>query len=151
MDVVAIAQKVITDLYGKIEDKQQDISLDGESAFLMSTEFTLYTLLQNLIANACAYSPNEAVIKVSVSQNEKNTVICVDDSGPGIDESERENVLKRFYRDQYQDKYKSTGSGLGLAIVGQIVTMHKGRIELDTAPIGGLRVQVMLPNLSNTE
>jgi two-component system sensor histidine kinase QseC len=151
VDVVAIAQKVITDLYGKIEDKQQDISLDGESAFLMSTEFTLYTLLQNLIANACAYSPNEAVIKVSVSQNEKNTVICVDDSGPGIDESERENVLKRFYRDQYQDKYKSTGSGLGLAIVGQIVTMHKGRIELDTAPIGGLRVQVMLPNLSNTE
>ena len=78
-------------------------------------------------------------------------MICVDDSGPGIDESERENVLKRFYRDQYQDKYKSTGSGLGLAIVGQIVTMHKGRIELDTAPIGGLRVQVLLPNLSDVE
>jgi two-component system sensor histidine kinase QseC len=151
VDVVAIAQKVITDLYGKIDDKGQEISLEGDAAFLMSTEFTLYTLLQNLIANACAYSPNEAVIKVSVSQNEKNTVICVDDSGPGIDESERENVLKRFYRDQYQDKYKSTGSGLGLAIVGQIVTMHKGRIELDTAPIGGLRVQVLLPNLSDVE
>lgn len=151
VDVVAIAQRVITDLYSKIDDKQQEIGLEGETAILRSTEFTLYTLLQNLIANACAYSPNEAVIKVSVSQNEKNTVICVDDSGPGIDASERENVLKRFYRDQHQDKYKSTGSGLGLAIVGQIVTMHKGRIELDTAPIGGLRVQVTLPNLSDVE
>ena len=151
VDVVDIAQKVITDLYSKIEDKGQEISLEGDAAFLMSTEFTLYTLLQNLIANACAYSPLEAIIKVSISQNKDRTIICVDDSGPGIDVSERENVLKRFYRDQQQDKYKSAGSGLGLAIVGQIVTMHKGQIKLDSSPIGGLRVQVTLPNVSSAE
>jgi two-component system sensor histidine kinase QseC len=151
VDVVDIAQKVITDLYSKIEDKGQEISLEGDAAFLMSTEFTLYTLLQNLIANACAYSPYEAIIKVSISQNKDRTLICVDDSGPGIDVSERESVLKRFYRDQQQDKYKSAGSGLGLAIVGQIVTMHKGQIKLDSSPIGGLRVQVTLPHVSSAE
>jgi len=151
VDVIAVAQKVITDLYTKIEDKQQEISLEGDNVFLMSTEFTLYTLLQNLIANASAYSPVAAVIQVTITQLHGNTVIHVDDSGPGIALEERDNVLKRFYRDQQEDRYKSTGSGLGLAIVGQVVTMHKGTISLDTATIGGLRVQVTLPNLDKYE
>lgn len=151
VDVIAVAQKVITDLYTKIEHKQQEISLEGDNVFLMSTEFTLYTLLQNLIANASAYSPVTAMIQVTITQLQGNTVIQVDDSGPGIAPEERDNVLKRFYRDQQEDKYKSTGSGLGLAIVGQVVTMHKGHISLSTAPIGGLRVQVTFPYLDKYE
>ena len=151
VDVIAVAQKVITDIYTKIEEKQQEISLQGDDVFLMSTEFTLYTLLQNLIANASSYSPNEALIQVTIAQREGNIIIQVDDSGPGIAKEERENVLKRFYRDQQEDKYKSTGSGLGLAIVGQVVTMHKGTISLGTSTIGGLRVQITLPHSDKLE
>lgn len=146
VDVYSIAQRVITDLYSKIEAKQQDISLNGEEAFLMSTEFTLYTLLQNLIANACTYSPERAIIQVAVATDAGGVEITVEDSGPGIAPEERANVLKRFYRDQQDAKYKSHGSGLGLAIVGQIVTLHHGSIELDTASLGGLRVTVALPS-----
>lgn len=151
VDVIAVAQKVITDIYTKIEEKQQEISLQGDDVFLMSTEFTLYTLLQNLIANASSYSPNEALIQVAIAKHEGNIVIQVDDSGPGIAPEERENVLKRFYRDQKEDKHKSTGSGLGLAIVGQVVTMHKGTVSLGTSPLGGLRVQVTLPHSDGFE
>ncbi|WP_421131776.1 ATP-binding protein [Alteromonas sp. A079] len=151
VDVIAVAQKVITDIYTKIEEKQQEISLQGDDVFLMSTEFTLYTLLQNLIANASSYSPNEALIQVAIAKHEGNIVIQVDDSGPGIAPEERENVLKRFYRDQKEDKHKSTGSGLGLAIVGQVVTMHKGTVSLGTSPLGGLRVQVTLPHSDDFE
>ncbi|WP_414828876.1 ATP-binding protein [Alteromonas sp. H39] len=146
VDVYRIAQRVITDLYSKIEAKKQDISLHGNDTFLMSTEFALYTLLQNLIANASAYSPNEATIQVTISSDAQGVVICVEDSGPGIAPEERENVLKRFYRDQQDEKYKSHGSGLGLAIVGQIVTLHQGSITLDTASLGGLSVTVTLPS-----
>lgn len=145
VDVHGIAQKVIADLYSKIEAKQQDISLQGKTTRLMSTEFTLYTLLQNLIANASAYSPNGAVIQVSVSDDGNGVTLCVEDSGPGIAPEERDNVLKRFYRDQQDAKYKSHGSGLGLAIVGQIVTLHQGTISLDASSLGGLRVNVVLP------
>ncbi len=145
VDVHGIAQKVIADLYSKIEAKQQEISLQGKTTRLMSTEFTLYTLLQNLIANASAYSPNGAVIQVSVSDDGNGVILCVEDSGPGIAPEERDNVLKRFYRDQQHAKYKSHGSGLGLAIVGQIVTLHQGTILLDASSLGGLRVTVVLP------
>ncbi|GGF63301.1 sensor histidine kinase [Alteromonas lipolytica] len=145
VDAFLVAQNVITDIYSKIESKQQDISLEGDSALLMSTEFTLYTMLQNLIANASAYSPEGAAIQVSVQAQDGQVLLMVEDSGPGIAPQERPQVLKRFYRDQKDEKYKSTGSGLGLAIVGQIVTLHHGTITLDESSLGGLCVTIRLP------
>jgi len=145
VDAFVVAQNVIADIYSKIDSKHQDISLEGDSAFLMSTEFTLYTMLQNLIANASAYSPQSAAIQVTVLSQDNQVCFMVEDSGPGIAPHERSQVLKRFYRDQKDEKYKSTGSGLGLAIVGQIITLHHGKIALGESSLGGLNVTVTLP------
>lgn len=145
VDAFLVAQNVIADIYSKIDNKQQEISLEGDSAFIMSTEFTLYTMLQNLIANASAYSPRSAAIQVTVSGKDDQISLIVEDSGPGIAPEERAQVLKRFYRDQKDEKYKSTGSGLGLAIVGQIVTLHHGSIILGESSLGGLNVTIRLP------
>lgn len=145
VDAFLVAQNVITDIYSKIESKRQEISLEGDSAYLMSTEFTLYTMLQNLIANASAYSPEYAAIQVSVLNKGTDVLLVVEDSGPGIAPEERPQVMKRFYRDQKDEKYKSTGSGLGLAIVGQIVTLHQGVITLGDSALGGLSVTIRLP------
>lgn len=145
VDAFEVAQKVITDLYSKIESRQQEISLEGDSVILQSTEFTLYTLLQNLIGNAIAYSPDQAVIQVTVQRRASQLELIVEDSGPGVPEEERANVLKRFHRHKTQDQHRSTGSGLGLAIVGQIVMLHHGQIALGKATLGGLKVVVTLP------
>ena len=145
VDVFEVAQKVITDLYSKIESRQQEISLEGDSVVLQSTEFTLYTLLQNLIGNAIAYSPDQAVIQVAVQRKGTRVELIVEDSGPGVPEEERANVLKRFHRNKTQEQHRSTGSGLGLAIVGQIVMLHHGQIALGKATLGGLKVVVTLP------
>lgn len=145
VDAFVVAQNVIADIYSKIDSKHQDISLEGDSAFLMSTEFTLYTMLQNLIANASAYSPEGAAIQVTVLNKNEQVCVMVEDSGPGIAPQERPRVLQRFYRDQKDEKYKSTGSGLGLAIVGQIITLHHGTIALGDSALGGLKVAVSLP------
>ncbi|WP_137167907.1 ATP-binding protein [Salinimonas lutimaris] len=142
VDIVAVAQKLIADMYSKIDARQQDISLTGEQGLVASTEFTLYTLLQNLVGNANNYAPVGATIEVSVMQDEQYVTLAVDDSGPGIDEAERQNVLQRFYRDHHQTLYKSAGSGLGLAIVSQIVELHQATVTLDKSHLGGLRVAV---------
>lgn len=146
VDVVLIAQGVITDMYSKIESKAQEISLEGEHAILRSTEFTLYTLLQNLIANASAYSPEGASIHLSITADHYKTIIVIEDSGPGIPEEERTKVLQRFYRNNTGATARSVGSGLGLAIVGQIVQLHAGSISLGTSGLGGLKVSIELSN-----
>lgn len=136
-----VAQDVISDLYSQIELKQQDISLEGEEVWLSSSPFMLYTLLQNLIANASHYShPGDQII-VDIQRNGASVLLKVSDSGPGIPEEERLRVLERFVR--AANSNTTTGSGLGLAIVSQIVELHFATMTLKQAKLGGLEVEVV--------
>jgi signal transduction histidine kinase len=64
----------------------------------------------------------------------------VDDSGPGIPPQERSRVFERFYR---QVGTLAPGSGLGLSIVKRIADLHHAAVRLETAELGGLRVEVI--------
>ena len=67
----------------------------------------------------------------------------VEDSGPGIPDTERLRVFDRFYR---SPDATGVGSGLGLAIVKAIADRHGARLRLDrSAPLGGLRIEVRWP------
>jgi signal transduction histidine kinase len=67
--------------------------------------------------------------------------IIVDDDGRGLSPSEREQVVKRGQR---LDETKP-GSGLGLSIVVELAALYGGSLTLGTAPLGGLRVELVLP------
>lgn len=140
VDIYHVAQEVITDIYQQVEKKQQDIALEGTSAWLKSTPFSIYTLLQNLIANAINYSPENARILVKIQQNNHHVILSVEDSGPGIPPSQRDKVLERFQRAPHSAHI--TGSGLGLAIVAQIIQLHDANISLGKSSLGGLSVTI---------
>ena len=67
--------------------------------------------------------------------------IVVDDDGPGLSPQQREQVTRRGRR---LDETKP-GSGLGLSIVVELASLYGGGLSLGTAPIGGLRVELVLP------
>jgi two-component system osmolarity sensor histidine kinase EnvZ len=71
--------------------------------------------------------------------------ITIDDDGPGIPRTERQNVFRPFYRLDESRNPKTGGNGLGLAIARDIARAHGGDIELEEAPQGGLRAQIRLP------
>ncbi len=102
----------------------------------------LFQMLVNLLDNALKFAPTGGEVGVSLEAAADGVVLCVDDDGPGIPETDRERVFDRFQR---LEAHRGTpGSGLGLSLVRAIVHRHGGRIELlDRAP--GLRVQVWLP------
>ena len=64
---------------------------------------------------------------------------------PGISETERERVLKRFVRLDESRSRDVGGSGLGLAIVDEVVRVHGGSVSISESPSGGARVRVVLP------
>jgi two-component system sensor histidine kinase TctE len=67
----------------------------------------------------------------------------VEDTGPGIPESERTKVLERFYR---VPGTPGEGSGLGLSIVREVVARHRGAVGIDTPEYHvGTRVRVTFP------
>ena len=67
--------------------------------------------------------------------------IIVDDDGPGLSPQQREQVARRGRR---LDETKP-GSGLGLSIVVDLASLYGGSLALGTAPIGGLRAELILP------
>jgi len=100
-------------------------------------------LIRNLVDNAIRYSDEDSHVKIHISEEKHNLTIRVIDNGPGIPKELRDRVFERFFR---VIGNKSPGSGLGLGIVQQIVKLHKGNIELLTAPEGkGLEIKITLP------
>lgn len=146
LNLTSIAQKVIATEYCQIDAKQQQVSLIGcDKATVRGSQFALESLLQNLILNASKYTPDNGQIRVVVDIKGRDVLLCVEDSGPGIDEQYIDRVFERFYRvggDQHDSGV--VGCGLGLAIVQHVVTMHHARIRLARSEVlGGLAVHVI--------
>ena len=95
-------------------------------------------LLGNLLDNACKWA--DAQVELRIVQRENEFEIEVQDDGPGIPESERDQVFSRGTRlDEQTD-----GHGLGLGIVRDVVEAWGGQMQLSTGALGGLSVLIKL-------
>ena len=106
-------------------------------------------VLTNLISNAVKFTPEEGRVSVNVQQQNEDWVISVSDTGMGIPKEELPKIFERFYRVNRPGK-EIQGTGLGLAIVRKIVTMHGGRIEVESEVDQGTVFSVFLPINANS-
>jgi signal transduction histidine kinase len=97
----------------------------------------------NLLDNACKWAQSRVSVEVIPELNNAmhNLRIIVDDDGPGLTADQREQVAQRGRR---LDETKP-GSGLGLSIVVELAALYGGNLTLGSAPIGGLRAELVLP------
>ena len=103
----------------------------------------LRRVFRNLGENAARHAASR--IGIALANCDGNVLLTVDDDGPGIPETERERVLKRFVRLDEARSRDDGGSGLGLAIVDEVVRAHGGSISISESPLGGARIEVTLP------
>jgi two-component system, OmpR family, sensor histidine kinase TctE len=105
-----------------------DLGFALESAELEGDPLLLPELVDNLVDNALRYTPAGGTVTVRTGDLEGVPFLCVEDTGPGIPESERGKVLERFYR---MPGTSGEGSGLGLSIVQEVVARHNGVLGID--------------------
>ncbi|MGV7216518.1 ATP-binding protein [Bradyrhizobium sp. UFLA05-112] len=108
----------------------------------------LEEMVGNLVDNACKWAASRVFIEVLVDASGKPDAgprlrIIVDDDGRGLSEAERAQVSRRGQR---LDESKP-GSGLGLSIVVDLAALYGGSLTLGSAPIGGLRAELVLPGI----
>ena len=99
----------------------------------------LLELLGNLLDNACKWADSE--VQLHISRQAGGYQLLIEDDGPGIAATQRDEVLSRGSRLDEQ----VAGHGLGLGIVRDIVEAWAGQLRLDESPLGGLRVTLVLP------
>jgi signal transduction histidine kinase len=111
-------------------------------------------MVGNLVDNACKWAESRVFIEVLVEraggaavraggEGDSTLRIIVDDDGRGLSPDERAQVSRRGAR---LDESKP-GSGLGLSIVVDLAALYGGSLTLGTAPIGGLRAELVLPGV----
>ncbi len=116
---------------------------DVEAVIVRGNEPQLRRLVQNLLSNAVRHASTR--VAVTLSENDRNAQLVVSDDGPGIPVDQRSRVFERFVRLDEARSAREGGSGLGLAIALEIVTAHRGTIEIGTSGLGGAAITVTLP------
>jgi len=103
------------------------------------------TVLENLLENALKYSGSGAVIYLTTKPGrDANVRLEVADDGPGVPESEWENVFLKHYRGK-TSQTQEQGNGLGLYLVQKIVEAHGGRVYPERAEDKRMCFVVELP------
>jgi signal transduction histidine kinase/CheY-like chemotaxis protein len=103
-------------------------------------------VILNLLSNAARFTDQGGII-VHVTEQDKQVVIAVTDTGPGIPQADMERIFEPFCQGSEQVWREKGGSGLGLTISKQFVELHGGRIWLESQVGAGTTFFVALPKL----
>ena len=90
-------------------------------------------LVQNLVENACKYTPEGGRVRVSLAAAEGRLTLTVADNGIGIAKRDLPHIWERFWQAD-SSRGVDKGSGLGLAMVKQIADAHGGTLSVESEP-----------------
>jgi two-component system, OmpR family, sensor histidine kinase SenX3 len=123
-------------------DDDSGLHVDGDHTLLL-------TALNNLVANAVAYSPSGTAVSISrrviTVDGRPMVAIAVTDRGIGIAPQHQLRVFERFFRIDKARSRATGGTGLGLAIVKHVASNHGGAIELWSKPGTGSTFTLTIP------
>ncbi|RYD88140.1 MAG: two-component sensor histidine kinase [Sphingobacteriales bacterium] len=144
LSLAEIARRVICECYDEAQSRNIAITFNADEEGAMHGDPNqLQALLRNLVENAIHYTPKDGRVAISLqAEADHGLSFKIDDSGPGIPESEHKQVFRRFYRGN-TDQHDQPGSGLGLAIVSNVAQQHSASVQLRRSILGGLGVDII--------
>ena len=150
VDVAEVAQTAADFFAPLAEGRKMRIQLDvPEPAVARGDPGAIRQILINVLDNAAKYGPIGQTIVIGVRKEGKLVRLWVDDSGPGIPESEREKVWKPFFRIGGTVDDSTGGAGLGLSIVRDLATAMDADAHLSETQAGGTRFTLVLHSSQN--
>ena len=103
-----------------------------DQSFMVLGDFDrLVQVVNNLLTNACRYTPDGGEIGVHITEDQGQATIHVIDNGVGIPADQLDEVFKVFNQVEPTEKSKQ-GLGLGLALVRQLVILHGGHVAVQS-------------------
>lgn len=145
VDMKAIVDTVITNSQSLLNEKSVSLSanLPENLPLLRGDKKRLTQIMFNLVSNACKFTEEGSVL-VTVESKDKEILIAVKDTGPGIAEEDRAAVFEAFKQTR-SGLRSGEGTGLGMPISKSLVEAHGGRLWFDSVVGEGTSFYVSLP------
>lgn len=119
---------------------------DGDRKLVRGDNDLLSNLVINIVENAIKYSPTNEVVTTTVIWKENESILIVDDHGPGIPEEQLPLIFDRFSRGASMES-RVKGFGLGLAIAQKIAMLHNAQLSAENHSGVGARFKFEIKNI----
>lgn len=141
----ALNEKGVT-LAVQMDEQVKDVAVDLDQARIKQ-------VLLNVLSNSLKYTPVGGSITISSevkdSQEYRELMIRVQDTGEGIDDEDIPYVFERLYRADRSRSRHTGGAGIGLAIVKKWIEAHRGTVTIQSQLGKGTTVTITLPMKNN--
>ncbi|MBS7220714.1 MAG: HAMP domain-containing protein [Clostridiales bacterium] len=117
------------------ENKHQNLILElypDDYAYVVADRDRVNQVINNITTNAIKYSPENATVKIYVTEDKNYYKINVSDTGMGISKEDLPRIFERFYRVDKARSRAMGGTGLGLAIAKEIMEGHDGKLTAES-------------------
>lgn len=144
-DINELINEIIPLFKKRISEKNLMLNLKLENkSSLYCDRLKIEQALINIIDNAVKYT-DKGSIEISTSEDEKNIIIEIEDTGIGIPRKDIDRIFERFYVVNKSRSRASGGTGLGLSIVKHIINRHNGFIDVSSEEGKGSKFTIRLP------
>nr|WP_232341046.1 sensor histidine kinase [Halomonas pacifica] len=145
LDLTDLLDSVIDDARYEYPDHRLDAELPAQAAIHGSSQRALAQAVENVIRNACHYTPAGGRVRVALSAEAHGYRLTVEDQGPGVPDDQLERIFQPFYRTAQARDDKPDGHGLGLALARRQLEAVGGWVRAENRPAGGLRMTLWFP------
>lgn len=144
IDIVELARTATAQLDAEHPDHHVVLSAP-QTMRLVTDPVRLRQIIDNLVNNACKFSPPESFVQVAMTTSDKWAYLRVIDHGRGIPPEDLERVFERFERVEDPLNMTTSGAGLGLYIVRSLAKGLGGDVKISSVLGSGTTVTVKLP------
>ncbi len=128
-------------------DIEFKINIPKDFDYLLKSDIKkIEQIIYNLVGNAAKFT-KEGYVKLSITIENKNLIIHVEDTGPGISDKDKQIIFEEFRQIDASLDRKFSGTGLGLAICEKYTKLLQGEITLSSEIGKGSKFKVIIPNI----
>ncbi|MBN1353953.1 MAG: response regulator, partial [Candidatus Omnitrophica bacterium] len=144
-EVMELEQPLIAEqglyLKGELEENLPPAEVDADK---------INQVVSNIISNARKFTERGGITVCTRSNTERNYIeVCVEDTGRGLEEKDLNKIFIKFSQLEKGEDVKKGGTGLGLAISKEIITLHRGRIWVESKAGKGSSFYFRVPIIFN--
>jgi len=128
-----------------------EATADPADQFLVEADPDLLrSAVENVVRNATRYTAEGTTVEVRLERQrtangEKEIIVRVLDSGPGVPDEALQKILEPFYRLDDARNRQTGGAGLGLSIADRAIRLHGGQLRASNRKEGGLEIEIRIP------